>query len=153
MRTETTVAAQLAALPQIPMAELWKLWDEHFSRRPGTWNRDYVTSRVAFKIQERAFGGIDPDIKRKLLRLGESQSVFGKRRGSEMHLMPGTVLMRDWNEATHRVVVTPDGLYDLDGKVFKSLSAVARHITGTQWSGPAFFGVKRKMQGASGDHK
>ncbi len=153
MRTETTVSAQLAALPQIPMAELWKLWDEHFSRRPGTWNRDYVTSRVAFKIQERAFGGIDPDIKRKLLRLGESQSVFGKRRGSEMHLMPGTVLMRDWNEATHRVVVTPDGLYDLDGKVFKSLSAVARHITGTQWSGPAFFGVKRKMQGASGDHK
>lgn len=153
MRTETTVATQLAALPQIPMAELWKLWDEHFPRRPGTWNRDYITSRVAFKIQERAFGGIDPDIKRKLLRLGESQSVFGKRRGSEMHLMPGTVLMRDWNEATHRVVVTPDGLYDLDGKVFKSLSAVARHITGTQWSGPAFFGVKRKMQGASSDHK
>lgn len=147
MSTETTVAAQLAVLAQIPMAELWKLWDEHFPRRPGTWNRDYVTSRVAFKIQERAFGGIDPDIRRKLLRLGESQSAFGKGRGNEVHLMPGTVLMRDWNEATHRVVVTPEGFYDLGGKVFKSLSAVARHITGTQWSGPAFFGVKRKMQG------
>ncbi|MBU6995856.1 DUF2924 domain-containing protein [Ferrovum myxofaciens] len=153
MSTETTVAAQLAALPQIPMAELWKLWDEHFPRRPGTWNRDYVTSRVAFKIQERAFGGIDPDIRRKLLRLGESQSAFGKGRGNEVHLMPGTVLMRDWNEDTHRVVVTPEGFYDLGGKVFKSLSAVARHITGTQWSGPAFFGVKRKMQGGSGGHK
>jgi Protein of unknown function (DUF2924) len=58
--------------------------------------------------------------------------------------MPGTVLLRDWGEVTHRLEVTPDGLYRLDGKDFKSLSAAARHITGTQWSGPAFFGVRQK---------
>ncbi len=146
MSTETTVAAQLAALPKMPMAELWKLWDAYFPRRPGTWNRDYITSRVAFKIQEQAFGGMNPDLRRRLLRLGESQSVFGKRRGNEVLLMPGTVLMRDWSEATHRVVVTPEGFYDLGGKVFKSLSAVARHITGTQWSGPRFFGLPQKSR-------
>lgn len=141
-----SLVARLAALPNLPMEELWALWDAHFPRRPGTWNRDYVASRVAHKMQEIAYGGIDPDIKRRLLRLGESQSALGKRRGSEIHLMPGTVLMRDWAETTHRVVVTPEGFYELGGRVFKSLSAAARHITGTNWSGPKFFGVDRQQQ-------
>lgn len=140
----TPVSTQIAALATLPMAELWKLWDAHFPRRPGTWNRDYVQSRVAYKIQEAAYGGIDPNIRQKLVRLGESQSVFGKRRGAEIHLMPGTVLLREFNAQEYRVTVTPAGLYDLDGKLFKSLSAVARHITGCQWSGPAFFGLKQK---------
>jgi hypothetical protein len=139
----TPISTQIAALATLPMADLWKLWDAHFPRRPGTWNRDYVQSRVAFKIQEAAFGGIDPNIRQKLVRLGESQSVFGKRR-AEVHLMPGTVLLREFNAQEYRVTVTPAGFYDLDGKLFKSLSAVARHITGCQWSGPAFFGLKQK---------
>lgn len=138
-----SIAAQLAGLPTMPMKELWVLWDAHFPRRPGTWNRDYVASRVAYKIQEAAHGGVDPDIRRRLVRLGESQSVFGKRR-SEVHLMPGTVLLREYESNEYRVTVTPEGFYDLNGKVFKSLSAVARHITGVNWSGPAFFGVKQK---------
>ncbi len=144
MTQSHTLAAQLAALPSMPMADLWRLWDAHFPRRPGTWNRDYVLARVAYKIQEAAHGGVDPDIRRRLTRLGESQSVFGKRRGAEIHLMPGTVLMRNYESQEYRVTVTPEGFYDLGGKVFKSLSAVARHITGCQWSGPAFFGVKQK---------
>jgi len=138
-----TVTAQIAALPTMPMKDLWALWDTHFPRRPGTWNRDYVASRVAYKIQEAAHGGVDPDIRRRLVRLGESQSVFGKRR-SEVHLMPGTVLLREYESNEYRVTVTPEGFYDLNGKVFKSLSAVARQITGVNWSGPAFFGVKPK---------
>lgn len=140
----TPIYTQIAALPALPMKDLWKLWDAHFPRRPGTWNRDYVQSRVAYKIQEAAYGGIDPNVRQKLIRLGESQSVFGKRRGTEIHLMPGTVLLREFNAQEYRVTVTPAGLYDLDGKVFKSLSAVARHITGSQWSGPVFFGLKPK---------
>lgn len=142
--SQLSLAARLAALPTLPMPELWALWDQHFPRRPGTWNRDYVASRVAYKLQEAAYGGLDPNIRQKLIRLGESQSAFNKRRGSELHLMPGTVLLREYAAQEHRVVVTPDGLYDLDGKLFKSLSAVARHITGSQWSGPAFFGLKPK---------
>lgn len=142
MTRSTSVAAQLAALPTMPMKDLWALWDAHFPRRPGTWNRDYVASRVAYKIQEAAHGGVDPDIRRRLVRLGESKSVFGKRL-SEVHLMPGTVLLREYESNEYRVTVTPEGFYDLNGKVFKSLSAAARHITGVNWSGPAFFGVKQ----------
>lgn len=143
LQSKLPIAAQLAALPVMPMKDLWVLWDAHFPRRPGTWNRDYVAARVACKIQEAAYGGVDPDIRRRLVRLGESQSAFGKRR-SEVHLMPGTVLLREYESSEYRVTVTPEGFYDLNGKVFKSLSAVARHITGVNWSGPAFFGVKPK---------
>jgi hypothetical protein len=141
--TEQTgsVAAQLAALPSMPMAELWALWDAHFAKRPGTWSRDYVASRVAYKIQERAYGAIDPDIKRRLLRMGESQSKLGQRRNPDTQLLPGTVLVREWEETSHRVTVTPEGRFELNGKVFKSLSSAARFITGTQWSGPRFFGL------------
>ena len=99
---------------------------------------------MAQKIQEAAYGGVEANVRTRLLRLGEAQSVFGKRRGLEVYLMPGTVLLRDWGEVTHRLEVTPDGLYRLDGKDFKSLSAAARFITGTQWSGPAFFGVRQE---------
>ena len=140
-----SVAAQVAALPILPMPDLWKLWDAHFARRPGTWSRDYVASRVAYKIQERAYGGIDTDIKRRLLRMGESQSQFqsqwGQRRKPDNQLLPGTVLIREWAETSHRVTVTPEGRFELNGRVFKSLSAAARFITGTQWSGPSFFGL------------
>jgi len=151
MTRSSSVAAQLAALPNLPMKDLWALWDAHFPRRPGTWNRDYVASRVAYKIQEVAHGGVDTDIRRRLVRLGESQSAFGKRR-SEVYLMPGTVLLREYESSEYRVTVTPEGLYDLNGKVFKSLSAVARHITGVNWSGPAFFGVKQNA-GKKGGRK
>ena len=116
MTRSTSVAAQLAALPTMPMKDLWALWDAHFPRRPGTWNRDYVASRVAYKIQEAAHGGVDPDVRRRLVRLGESQSAFGKRR-SEVHLMPGTVLLREYESNEYRVTVTPEGFYDLNGKV------------------------------------
>jgi Protein of unknown function (DUF2924) len=143
MSTATPVTAQLAALPTLPMKDLWSLWDTHFPRRPASWNRDYLAARLAHRIQERALGGMDTDIRTRLLRLGESESVFGKRR-PEIHFVPGTVLMREYGATQHRVTVNPAGLYELNGKTFKSLSAVARHITGVNWSGPAFFGVKGK---------
>lgn len=140
---KSSISAQLAALPSMLMKDLWVLWDAHFHRRPGTWNRDYVAARIAYKIQEAAYGGIDPNICGKLVRLGESQSVFGKRRGGEVHLIPGTVLLREYQSREYRVTVTPEGFYELEGKRFKSLSAAARHITGCQWSGPVFFGLKQ----------
>lgn len=139
-----SVAAQVAALPSLPMDELWALWDSFYRKRPGTWSRDYVASRLAYKIQEQAFGGIDPDIHRRLLRMGETQSKLGEHRKADSQLLPGTVLLREWGETSYRVTVTPDGRFEMGGKVFKSLSAASRHITGTSWSGPAFFGLVKK---------
>ncbi|MCX7180537.1 MAG: DUF2924 domain-containing protein [Proteobacteria bacterium] len=144
-----SVAAQVAALPNLPMDELWALWDSFYRKRPGTWSRDYVASRLAYKIQEQAFGGIDPDIHRRLLRMGETQSKLGQRSSVDSQLLPGTVLLREWGETSYRVTVTPDGRFEMGGKIFKSLSAASRHITGTNWSGPAFFGLVKKIRKSS----
>ena len=57
MTRSMTIAAQLAALPTMPMKDLWGLWDVHYPRRPGTWSRDYVLSRVAYKMQEAELQG------------------------------------------------------------------------------------------------
>ena len=117
------------------------MWDKFYAKRPTTTTRDYLSSRLAYKIQEQAFGGMTPDIKRRLMRLGESQSKLGNRIYPLHEVLPGTVFVRDFGPNSYRVTVTPEGRFELDGKEFKSLSAAARHITGTQWSGPKFFGL------------
>lgn len=143
-----TVAAQLAALPSLPMAELWALWDAHFPRRPAHPNRRYLESRLAYRIQELAYGALPTTIRRMLVDAGAQHSKIktSTSRSAQTLLMPGTTLIREWNEREYRVTVTPEGLYALDGQVFKSLSAVARHITGTHWSGPKFFGLRERKE-------
>ena len=91
----------------------------------------------------QAYGPLPAGVRRYLVERGAQFSKIKQAgRGTECHLMPGTVLMREWDEREYRVTVTADGLYELNGQRFKSLSAAARHITGTQWSGPKFFGLK-----------
>lgn len=94
-------------------------------------------------MQELAHGGLPAAVKAHLAECGERHSRIKVGRGAEVRLMPGTTLVREWDRREYRVTVTPDGLYELDGKHYKSLSAAARAITGTHWSGPAFFNVKR----------
>jgi len=74
-----------------------------------------------------------------LCREPSSQDSAGPKIARQV---TGTTLIREWDERQHRVTVTPDGLYELNGQVFKSLSAAARHITGTRWNGPKFFGLR-----------
>jgi Protein of unknown function (DUF2924) len=146
----SSVAAQLATLPSLPMPDLWALWDQHFPRRPAHRNRHYVESRLAYRIQEQAYGTLPTPIRRMLVEAGAKHSKIKSAAGrsAQTLLMPGTTLIREWEEREYRVTVTPEGLYALDGQVFKSLSAVARHITGTHWSGPKFFGLRDKKEAA-----
>lgn len=139
--SEPTVAARVAALPKLPMPELWALWDRYFSRRPAHHHRGYVEGRVAYKVQEEAFGGLPPESRLQLIRIGAAQSKIRSRRTTEVRVVPGTVLVREFADREHRVKALPDGSFEYNGDHFKSLSAVARRITGTQWSGPVFFGL------------
>lgn len=138
---EQTVAARVAALPKLPMKELWALWDKYFPRRPSHHNRGYVEGRVAYKMQEAAFGGIKPEVRQQLIRIGQAQSKMKTRTTNDIHIVPGTVLVREFDSREHRVTALADGGFEYEGRRFKSLSAAARHITGTQWSGPVFFGL------------
>ncbi len=139
---QASVAAQIAALSDLPIAELWPVWDRYFTRRPVFPNRTYIESRIAYKLQEEAFGGLAVTTRQRLEAIGAKHSKVKLRaKPREFTFAPGTVLLREWGEREHKVTVAATGLFEYEGLSFKSLTAVARHITGTQWSGPLFFGL------------
>jgi hypothetical protein len=138
-----SIAAQIADLGHLPMAELWVLWDRYFERRPDHPNRTHVESRVAYKLQEEVHGGLAPQTRQRLEAIGAKHSKIKLRaKPRTFSFAPGTVLLREWGEREHRVTVNADGHFEYEGHRFKSLTAVARHITGQHWSGPLFFGLK-----------
>jgi hypothetical protein len=135
-----SISSQVAALPRLAMNDLWALWDRYFPNRPPHHNRSYVEGRVAYKIQEEALG-TTLTVRQQMARIGEAQSRIKTQHGVEVVVTPGTVLVREFDEREHRVTAQADGSFEYEGRRYKSLSAVARHITGTQWSGPKFFGL------------
>jgi len=137
---EQSLAARVAALPQLPMKDLWALWDEYFPRRPAHHHRGYVEGRVAYKIQAAALG-TELTVRQQMIRIGETQSKIKTRRNTEVVIVPGTMLVREFDGREHRVTAQADGTFEYEGRRFKSLSAAARQITGSQWSGPLFFGL------------
>jgi len=138
---QQTVARQIADLSQMSMAELWPVWDRYFPRRPDYPNRTHVESRIAYKLQEEAFGGLAPETKQRLEAIGAKHSKIKLRASKrEFNFAPGTVILREWGDRDHRVTVNAEGRFEYEGLTFKSLTAVARHITGQHWSGPLFFG-------------
>jgi hypothetical protein len=142
---QASISAQIADLARLPIAELWLIWDRYFSSRPINPNRAFIESRIAYKLQEEAFGGLAPATRQRLEAIGAKHSKIKLRaKPREFDFAPGTVLLREWGEREHQVTVTAEGLFAYDGHTFKSLTAVARHITGTHWSGPLFFGLTGK---------
>lgn len=142
---QASVAARIAELSRLPIAELWPLWDRYFTSRPINPNRAFVESRIAYKLQEEAFGGLAQATRQRLETIGAKHSRIKLRaRPRDINFAPGTVLLREWGDREHKVMVTANGLFEYEGSTFKSLTAVARHITGTHWSGPLFFGLTGK---------
>lgn len=141
------IAEQIAQLPYLPMENLWALWDQLFEQRPNHRNRTYLETRLAYRLQERAFGGLSPSVRRRLEQIGETGIVPRLSQREANSLLPGTLLTREYDGVVHRVVVRGPGDFEHQGRRYKSLSAIARAITGTQWSGPAFFGLKVSRRG------
>ncbi len=84
---------------------------------------------------------------RRLANIGvENSKIKERRKPRDIYLAPGTVLMRQWGERDHKVTVSAEGTFEYEGRFFKSLSSVARHIAGTPWSGPLFFGLRRNEE-------
>lgn len=100
---------------------------------------------IAYKMQEEAFGGLAHNTRQRLEAIGAKHSKIKLRaRPRDTNFAPGTVLLREWGDREHKVAVTAEGLFEYEGSTFKSLTAVARQITGTHWSGPLFFGLTGK---------
>jgi hypothetical protein len=105
---------------------------------------DLLRGLLAWRIQERAYGGLSAETERRLQDLARNLDRIDEHPPSPLsRLMPGTVLVREWRGEAHRVTIERSG-FSYQGKHFKDLSTIARTITGTRWSGPRFFGLTPK---------
>jgi hypothetical protein len=137
-----SVLAQLAALKTAPSADLKRKWRELFDREPPPYNRRFLESRLAYRIQELTYGGLSEEVIERLEAIADE--LEGKRPlRSSLSNRPiaGTRLIREWNGVEHCVTVRNSD-FEYQGRPYKSLSAIAKHITGTQWNGLIFFGLK-----------
>ena len=138
------VLARLAALKTTPTPQLKEQWRQLFEGEPPAFNRRYLESRLAYRIQELAYGGLKPDTVRRLEKLGEELDggrVDVRKRPANDRPISGTRLIRDYQGVEHCVTVR-DNDFEYQGRPYKSLSAIARAITGTQWNGVKFFGLR-----------
>jgi hypothetical protein len=135
------IAQQIAVMADMPMAELWAIWDRHFSCRPPYPNRRHLESRLAYRLQEQVFGGVPPATKNLLTEIGEQFSKIQTSPHQSRTPLPGTTLLREFDGQQYRVQVLGKSHFAINGKLFKSLSAIARMITGKSTSGEEFFGL------------
>jgi hypothetical protein len=132
-------AAEIARVESLGIDELRQEWRRlHQTPPPNRLSRDILLRGITYKLQERAFGGLS---KAALRKLRASAARRQARRRPPVSFKPGTRLVREWHGQTHTVVILGEGV-EWQGERYRSLSVVAREITGTRWSGPRFFGLK-----------
>jgi hypothetical protein len=142
------IEAAIAGIPLLALDALRRRWRAVFGRiPPDVLNKDMLGRMIACRLQERAFGGLDRESRSFL-------DSLARHGGSpRRQLKTGTVLVRDYQGQRHTVTVAPDG-FDWQGTTYASLSAIARAITGTAWSGPRFFALApRNGTSAAGNNK
>jgi hypothetical protein len=136
------IADLLAKLPLLDKPRLRELWQESFDRPASPrLRRELMLPILAFRIQELSQGGLPAQTRAKLTETIGMLST--PSREAPRRFRPGTRIVREWKGKVHEVTIT-DGGFEYEGETFKSLSPIACRITGTHWSGPAFFGTKGK---------
>ena len=142
----TDVLRRLAGLKVATTPDLKQQWRELYGREPPPHNRAYLQSRLAYRIQELAYGGLKPETVKRLQVLGEQldggNPLMRRIRGDDKPVA-GTRLVRDYQGVQHTITVLIDG-YEWQGRPYQSLSAIARAITGTRWNGWTFFGLTNR---------
>lgn len=124
------------------IAELRALWRAKFkSDPPKAFGPDLLRRSIAYRIQENAYGGLDPATGRLLKQLMAQHANAPGKIVMPRRIKAGAILVREWKRESHRVTVLEDG-YTYQGKTYESLSVIARVITGTRWNGPRFFGLR-----------
>jgi hypothetical protein len=149
MTVNTSVLAQVAALEGMETTALKKMWLDLFDADPPPYNKRFLVSRLSYRMQELAFGGLSKETVERLEAIAgdgaPDERNRGRGRAAERPVV-GTRLIREWNGVEHHVTVQADS-FEWQGKKYKSLSAVARSITGTRWNGPLFFGMRQHGNG------
>lgn len=135
----------LSGLPGMQRDKLAELWQRTFHRAPHRRLRvELMRPTLAWGLQEQSAGRF-PGTARVPMRgpAVSKQAGWSGSNESYSRFRPGTRILREWGGKMHEVLLRVEG-YEYDGRIYKSLSPIAKVITGTHWSGPAFFGTKRK---------
>ena len=144
------LSAEIASLESLDLNQLrvqWKLLYE--IEAPPHLSRDWLRRAVAYRIQENVLGGLKPATRRLLERIAEDARTRKPLKVAPTRKVgPNTILIREWGGTRHEVTVVEKGVM-FRGKRYRSLSQVARVITGSQWSGPLFFGLRASAKEAA----
>ena len=143
--------AEIAGLLQLGIEKLRERWKAMYGKAPSREiGRSLLTRAIAYRLQERAYGGLKPSTRRLLARVAEETATAGSAKKPQIRkAQSGTILIREWQGNAHRVTVLDDGV-SFNGKRYRSLSEVAREITGSRWSGPRFFGLRPAQENNHG---
>lgn len=136
------ICAEITRLEQLPLGALREEWRRiHQTSPPRRLSRDILLRGISYKLQENVFGGLSKVVRRSLQVSGAStESSLATEPQPRTLFKPGTRLVREWHGVTHTILVLENGV-EWRGKRYRSLSVVAREITGAHWSGPRFFGL------------
>ena len=151
-REREQLAGEIAALPLLDVEQLKARWRTLYgSEAPSRFSRDLFIRAVAYRLQERALGGLNSATRRLFQRVAADAHARRPLTIAPVRkLEPGAVLIREWGSVKHQVVVLENG-FSFRGKRYRSLSEVARLITGSRWSGPLFFGLKTRPKQEADD--
>ena len=166
--SENTIASQIQALRKMTVSELRDRHLELFGTETNSRHKDQLFRRLAFRLQELEYGGLSERAKRRAEEIANDldarilpprKSKNGVDRPHEVRRVavqsavpppaPGTILTREYRGDVHQVTTLDCG-FEYRGNVYRSLSGVARAITGTQWNGNLFFGLKKRRGKANG---
>ena len=145
-----SVLKQVAELPELSSDQLKERWQALFGSDPPAYNKPYLIKRLAYRIQELAYGGLSEPAKAQLRDALDDEDGSGipgrrkHRRGTPGMPVIGTRLVREWRGNRYEVTVATGG-FEFEGRKYRSLSAITKAITGTHWNGPGFFGLRQKL--------
>lgn len=145
---DQTVLARLATLKAMSVRDLKAEWEKLFGSAAPNNSRTFLEMRIAYRIQELTYGGPDRETRRMLDLLADEVEGVARRKNQiadPRNPVVGTRLIREWDGVEQTVIVLTNG-FDWQGRKFKSLSAVARAITGTRWNGYRFFGLRERKR-------
>lgn len=143
-KDDFSVLKRITKLQKQSEKELLKVWRTMFDANPEIMSRKYMIAKIAYKIQELAYGGLDAETKNKIRNCAKEvtkEKTITAKKSQKFSPIIGTKIIKKYNDQMLEVMVVNDG-FSFEGTVYKSLSAIATQITGTKWNGLKFFNVK-----------
>lgn len=145
------IAVEIGELSGLDLTALRDRWRSVYgSDPPVRMSRELMIQAIAYRLQEVAHGGLSRAARQKLAAAGKEAGTDRVRVPAKApvrrSIKPGTRFLREWQGRSHEVIAMPDGRFSYRSRTFQSLSAIAREITGTRWSGPAFFGLDQQAK-------